>query len=61
VSAVQSQLAKLGYYHGPIDGTLGDQTEDALARYEEDHDLSVTGTPTAAALQSLGVAQGTSY
>jgi hypothetical protein len=55
VSAVQSKLAELGYYHGAIDGLLGDQTEDALARYQEDHDLSVTGTPTAATLQSLGV------
>ncbi|PYJ22683.1 MAG: hypothetical protein DME99_04780 [Verrucomicrobia bacterium] len=61
VSAVQSQLAKLGYYRGPIDGTLGDQTEDAMARYEEDHNLSVTGTITAAALQSLGLAGGASY
>ncbi len=57
VSAVQSQLAKLGYYRGPIDGTLGDQTQDAIARYEEDHELSVTGTITAAALQSLGITQ----
>ena len=61
VSAVQSQLAKLGYYRGAIDGTLGDETEDAIARYEEDHDLSVTGTITAAALQSLGLARGASY
>ena len=61
VSAVQSQLAKLGYYRGVIDGTLGDETEDAIARYEEDHDLSVTGTVTAAALQSLGLARGASY
>jgi hypothetical protein len=61
VSAVQSQLAKLGYYRGATDGTLGDETEDAIARYEEDHDLSVTGTITAAALQSLGLARGASY
>ena len=61
VSAVQSQLAKLGYYRGAIDGTLGDETEEAIARYEEDHDLSVTGTVTAAALQSLGLARGASY
>ena len=61
VSAVQSQLAKLGYYRGAVDGTLGDETEDAIARYEEDHDLSVTGTITAAALQSLGLARGASY
>ncbi|PWT84424.1 MAG: hypothetical protein C5B58_04710 [Acidobacteria bacterium] len=55
VSAVQSELAELGYYQGPIDGVLGDNTEAAIARYQEDHDLSVTGTVTTAILQSLGV------
>src|SRR4030095_8548170 len=55
VSAVQSELAKLGYYNGAIDGSLGDQTEAALARYQEDRDLSVTGTVDAATLQSLGI------
>ena len=55
VSAVQSELAKLGYYNGAIDGTVGDQTQAALARYQEDNDLSVTGTLDAATLQSLGV------
>jgi hypothetical protein len=55
VSAVQSELSKLGYYNGAIDGTLGDQTEAAIARYQEDRDLSVTGTVDAATLQSLGI------
>ncbi|PYK20000.1 MAG: hypothetical protein DME55_03405 [Verrucomicrobia bacterium] len=55
VSAVQSELSKLGYYDGAIDGSLGDQTEAALARYQEDRDLSVTGTVDAATLQSLGI------
>jgi hypothetical protein len=55
VSAVQSELAKLGYYNGIIDGTLGDQTQAALARYQEDRDLSVTGTVDAATAQSLGI------
>ena len=55
VGAVQSELAKLGYYSGAIDGTLGDQTEAALARYQEDNDLSVTGIVDAATLQSLGI------
>jgi hypothetical protein len=55
VSAVQSQLAKLGYYNGAIDGTLGDLTEAALARYQGDRDLSVSGTVDAATLQSLGI------
>jgi len=55
VSAVQSELAKLGYYRGAIDGVEGDETQAALARYQEDRDLSVTGTVTAATLQSLGL------
>jgi hypothetical protein len=60
VSAVQSELAKLGYYRGAIDGVVGDETQAALARYQEDHDLSVTGTLTAATLQSLGLPQAAS-
>jgi len=60
VGSVQSQLAKRGYYRGAIDGVLGDQTEAAIARYQEDNDLSVTGVITAATLQSLGLARPTS-
>ena len=55
VSAVQSELAKLGYYNGEIDGAVGDQTEAALARYQDDNNLSVTGTLDAATLRSLGI------
>jgi len=55
VSAVQSELAKLGYYNGAIDGVLGDETEAALARYQQEQDISVTGTVNAATLQSLGI------
>jgi hypothetical protein len=53
VSSVQSQLAKLGYYRGAVDGVAGDETEAAIARYQEANDLSVTGTVTEATLQSL--------
>lgn len=56
VTSLQSQLAKLGYYRGAVDGVVGDETEAAIARYQEDNDLSVTGTVTAATLQSLGLA-----
>ena len=55
VSSVQSQLAKLGYYRGAVDGVAGDETHAAIARYQEDNNLSVTGTVTAATLQSLGL------
>jgi len=56
VSAVQSKLASLGYYHGAIDGNLGDETEAALARYQQDQDLSVTGTVTPTTLRALDLA-----
>ena len=55
ISAVQSKLASLGYYHGAIDGSLGDESQAALARYQQDQDLSVTGTVTSATLQALGL------
>ncbi len=55
MSAVQSELSRLGYYNGAIDGSLGDQTEAALARYQQDRDLSVTGTVDPDTLQSLGI------
>jgi peptidoglycan hydrolase-like protein with peptidoglycan-binding domain len=55
ISAIQSELARLGYYNGAVDGVLGDETEAALARYQQDHDISVTGTVNAGTLQSLGI------
>jgi Putative peptidoglycan binding domain len=55
VSAVQSKLAGLGYYRGAIDGILGEESEAALARYQQDQDLSVTGTVTTATLRALGL------
>lgn len=55
VSAVQSELAELGSYRGAIDGLPGEQTEAALAKYQEDSDLSVTGTIDASTLESLGI------
>ena len=55
VSAVQLELSKLGYYNGAVDGDLGDQTEAALARYQQDRDFSVSGTVDAPTLRSLGI------
>ncbi|MEY2537665.1 MAG: hypothetical protein QOG67_1405 [Verrucomicrobiota bacterium] len=55
VTAVQTDLTKLGYYHGPIDGLFGRDTRDALARYQTAQHLAVTGTLTTETLQSLGV------
>jgi Putative peptidoglycan binding domain len=55
VTVAQTDLANLGYYHGSIDGIYGKDTRDAVARYQTDHNLAVTGTLTVQTLQSLGV------
>lgn len=55
VSTVQSDLAQLGYYNGPIDGLFGADTRTALTRYQIDNHLQVTGTLTNETLQSLGL------
>ena len=59
VSAVQTQLTQLGYYNGPVDGIFGQQTRDAVAKYQIDKNLDVTGSLSAQTLQSFGLPQPT--
>jgi hypothetical protein len=54
IVAVQRELAKLGYYHGPIDGLIGPQTGRAISWFQSVDKLPVTGRiddPTLEALQ----------
>jgi peptidoglycan hydrolase-like protein with peptidoglycan-binding domain len=55
VTSAQTDLAKLGYYRGAIDGLFGRDTRDAVARYQSDQKVAITGTLTTQTLQSLGV------
>lgn len=55
VTAVQTQLSEQGYYGGPIDGLFGSTTRDAVARYQAQNNLTVTGSLTPDMLQSLGL------
>jgi hypothetical protein len=55
VSAVQSDLAREGYYRGVIDGVYGPQTRVAITRYQSNHGLQVTGSLTTATVRSLGI------
>jgi hypothetical protein len=55
VAAVQERLERDGYYHGDIDGVLGPETRNALARYQSDHSLRVTGGLTSDTLRALGL------
>ena len=52
---VQEALQDQGYYNGKIDGQLGNQTRDALATYQRDHELEVTSAIDEPTIQSLGL------
>jgi hypothetical protein len=54
-AAVQSELARRGYYNGPIDGDIGPGSSRAIARYQMDRGLPVTGSITSSLLRSLGL------
>src|SRR5438093_11524502 len=58
VEATQERLAQLGYYNGPVDGSFGPTTRDAVAKYQIDNQLDVTGSLSPDTLQSLGVQPG---
>jgi hypothetical protein len=55
VEATQERLAQLGYYNGPVDGIFGPATRDAVAKYQIDNQLDVTGSLSPDTLQSLGL------
>jgi len=59
IQAVQTQLARLGYYSGSIDGVFGPSTRDAVAKYQIANQLNVTGSLSPDTLQSLGLPQAT--
>lgn len=43
VSEIQTRLAKLGYYQGPIDGAFGGGTQAAAKSFQKDEGLDVDG------------------
>jgi peptidoglycan hydrolase-like protein with peptidoglycan-binding domain len=46
VTAIQRELAARGYAGGPANGKLSDDTRKAIAAFEKDHGLAVTGSPS---------------
>jgi hypothetical protein len=55
IAAAQQQLAREGYYRGQIDGILGPGTRAAIAQYQSNHGLHVTGALSSDTLQALGL------
>jgi hypothetical protein len=53
--SVQKALTRLGYYHGPIDGIAGSQTEHAIRWFQSVDKLPATGRIDGATLQALAI------
>lgn len=52
---IERRLRELGYYRGPLDGIIGHRTRIALAEFQHDHRLPVTGEPTHRTLHALNL------
>jgi hypothetical protein len=46
IGALQRDLARLGYYCGPIDGVLSDEVRAGIATLQKNYSMRVTGTLT---------------
>jgi len=55
IANVQSALQQLGYYSYAVDGVLGPTTESAIANYQRDYGVPVTGAIDPATVRSLGL------
>ena len=54
-------IAREGYYRGQIDGVFGSETRAAIAEYQSNHGLRVTGALTNETLAAMGLRQVASY
>lgn len=55
IANVQAALQQLGYYSYAVDGVLGPATEAAIANYQREYGLPVTGAVDPATVRSLGL------
>lgn len=54
-SSAQDRLTRLGYSPGPTDGVIGGQTRNAIADFQNDNHLPVTGNLDTATVRALGL------
>ena len=55
IADVQAVLQQLGYYSYAVDGVLGPATQAAIANYQRDYGLPVTGAVDPVTVRSLGL------
>jgi Putative peptidoglycan binding domain len=55
IANVQTALQDAGYYYGQITGSLGVDTRAALANFQRDYGLAITGAIDEATIEALGL------
>jgi peptidoglycan hydrolase-like protein with peptidoglycan-binding domain len=55
IQEIQSALAREGYYKGDPSGKWDEDTQDAMRRFQEEHNMSGSGKLDALSLQKLGL------
>jgi peptidoglycan hydrolase-like protein with peptidoglycan-binding domain len=55
ITNVQSALQEAGYYDGPITGSLSVETRAAIANFQRDQGLNITGAIDEPTVESLGL------
>jgi len=57
IGNVQTALQNAGYYYGPITGSLSVDTRAAIANFQRDYGLSITGAIDEPTVEALGLDQ----
>jgi hypothetical protein len=55
VAQVQTQLARAGYYRGPIDGVIGSETRRAIRAYQRTNGLRADGVISKPLIATMGL------
>lgn len=58
VRSVQTKLKQWGYYDGAVDGVFGQDTYDAVVRFQRKNGLAVDGVAGPATLAATGISSG---
>jgi putative peptidoglycan binding protein len=61
IANVQTALQDAGYYYGPISGSLSIDTRAAIANFQRDYGLQITGAIDEATVEALGLYQSDAY
>lgn len=60
VRTIQQKLLNWGYFTGPVDGVYGEQTYNAVRRFQSTNNLMADGIAGNATLEAMGIFEGSS-